>query len=94
MTENEFFEFHEGSFLEFLDSWLGPEERSEEEFSVNFAAYHALAHAGMLLRARGTEQIPEGLAGLSGAARKNRFGRVRICARLRRPRAIEKNSFD
>ena len=53
MAENEFFEFHEDSFHEFLDSWLGPEERGEEEYSVNFAAYHVLAHAGMLLRARG-----------------------------------------
>ena len=69
MAENEFFEFHEDSFHEFLNSWLGPEERSEEEFSVSFAAYHALAHAGMLLRARGSEEIPESLAALANAQR-------------------------
>ncbi len=60
---------HEASFHEFLDSWLGPEQRSEEDFSVNYAAYHALAHAGMLLRVTGTDAIPAELATLPSERR-------------------------
>ncbi len=56
-------------FTKFLDSWLGPEQRSEEDFSVNYAAYHALADAGMMLRLRGANAIPRELATLPSERR-------------------------
>ncbi len=60
---------HEGLLHEFLASWLSPEPRGQEDFSVGFAAYHALAHAGMLLRMRPTGAILFELSGLSTAQR-------------------------
>lgn len=50
MTDHEATAFHDDSFRLYFRAWREPDYRGELEMGIPEAAYHALAHAGMLER--------------------------------------------
>lgn len=90
MPDHETIAFHDDSFRLYLLAWREPDYRGELEMGLPEAAYHALAHAGMLERI-GTPESRTAMGQLLALSREDRTRLLRDACEFAAEFAVPKH---